>query len=392
MDIILKNNLHFRTLQEKLTPHLNHLTAPMQDELNYAIEKDLPKCDGEWVAIKPYHSILRLVSRISARIFLGQPLCRDERWLEISTEFTENVFVSLVILRLFPRFLHGLISYFIPSTWICCNYIRQAKRLLVPDIRRRQIAMAAGEKSEEDMNLLNWMLEIATPRESNPSELAHLEVVMSLASIHTSQMNAVHVLYDLAEHPEYIKEIRQEIEDVIAEDGKWSKWKKASFYKLKKLDSFMRESQRHNPPTLLSYHRVMLSDYVLQDGTILPRGAHIAMPVNSIQNGITPNSEAFDPMRYYRLRQQEGQAHLHQFATTEKDVLNFGHGKYSCPGRFFAALEIKNILVRLIMDYDWKLPEGQGRPANLHAHEFIFPNQNGLLYMKQRPKEQRLQL
>ena len=43
-----------------------------------------------WVAIKPYHTILRLVARISARIFLGQPLCRNEQWLEISTEFTEN--------------------------------------------------------------------------------------------------------------------------------------------------------------------------------------------------------------------------------------------------------------------------------------------------------------
>lgn len=160
MDIILKNNLHFRTLQEKLTPNLNHLTAPMQDELNYAIVKDLPECDGEWVAIKPYYSILRLVSRISARIFLGKPLCRDERWLEISTEFTENVFVPLVVLRLFPRFLHGALSYFMPSTWICCNYIRQAKKLLVPDIKRRQAAMAAGEKSDNDMNLLNWMLEL----------------------------------------------------------------------------------------------------------------------------------------------------------------------------------------------------------------------------------------
>jgi len=45
---------------------------------------------GEWRTIKPYPSILRLVARISARVFLGLPLCRDEKWLEISTEFTEN--------------------------------------------------------------------------------------------------------------------------------------------------------------------------------------------------------------------------------------------------------------------------------------------------------------
>jgi cytochrome P450 len=247
-------------------------------------------------------------------------------------------------------------------------------------------------KDAKDMNLLNWMLEIASPQESKPSDLAHLEVVMSLASIHTSQMNAVHVLYDLAAHPQYVQELRDEIKEVLTEDGNWMQWKKASFYKLKKLDSFMRESQRLNPPSLLSYHRVMLDDHVLQDGTHLPKGAHIAMPVNAIQNGSTPNPEVFDPMRYYRLRQQEGEAHLHQFATTETNVLNFGHGKWACPGRFFAALEIKNILVRLIMDYDWKLEDGQGRPDNLKAHEFIFPNPDGLLYMKARPKSERLEL
>lgn len=46
MNIILKNNLHFRTLQEKLTPNLNKLTRPMQDELDYACVRDLPQCEG----------------------------------------------------------------------------------------------------------------------------------------------------------------------------------------------------------------------------------------------------------------------------------------------------------------------------------------------------------
>lgn len=45
---------------------------------------------GAWVTVRPYHLILKLVARISARIFLGYPLCRNEQWLEISTEFTEN--------------------------------------------------------------------------------------------------------------------------------------------------------------------------------------------------------------------------------------------------------------------------------------------------------------
>lgn len=305
------------------------------------------------------------------------------------------VFVSLVVLRLFPRSLHGLLSWLLPSAYVGKNYIKRAKKLLVPEISRRQAARREGkDMSDNNMNLLNWMIELGEEHESKPSDLAHLEVVLSLASIHTSQMNAVHVLYDLAALPGYIEELRSEIRDVLAEDGPWMQWTKTSFSKLKKLDSFMRESQRWNPPSLLSYHRVMMQNYVLKDGTLLPRGSHIAMAVNSIQNNpkVTPNPEIFDPLRYYKLRGREGEAHLHQFATTEPEILNFGHGKYACPGRFFAALEIKNILVRLIMDYDWKLPGDEGRPKNITAHEFIFPNEKTIIYTKRRPASERLDL
>ncbi|PTB66982.1 cytochrome P450 [Trichoderma citrinoviride] len=396
MHIILRSNLHFRTLQLKLTPNLNSLTRPMQEEVNFAVEKELTESEDEWVTIKPYHTILDFVARVSARIFLGKPLCRDPEWLEVSTQFTENVFVSLVFLRLFPMWTHGFLNWFMPSSYKGTAYVRKAKKLLVPEINRRRSLEAQGHvfAEEEKHNLLSWMMEIATPSESDASALAHLEVVMSLASIHTSQMNAVHCLYDLLAHPEFLEPIREEIRAVVAEAGPWMTWSKPQFSRLRRLDSFMRESQRFNPPTLLSMHRVMLHDAKLSDGTVLPRGAHISMPVNSIQNDpeVTPEPERFDGFRYYNLRQNEGQGHLHQFSTTQDRILNFGHGPNACPGRFFASLEIKIILVRLLMDYEFKLKHGNERPANLRAHEFIFPNPDAEILMRRRPAAERLPL
>jgi len=130
----------------------------------------------------------------------------------------------------------------------------------------------------------------------------------------------------------------------------------------------------------------MMQNYQLSDGTMLSKGAHVSMAVNAIQNDsdVTPNPEVFDGLRYYKLRQQDGEGHLHQFSTTQEKILNFGHGANSCPGRFFVSLKIKIILVRLIMDYDWKLPEGQGRSANLSAHEFVFPNPDAKIYVRER--------
>lgn len=154
----------------------------------------------------------------------------------------------------------------------------------------------------------------------------------------------------------------------------------------------MKESQRFNPPSLLSYHRIMVKSHTFNDGLVLPTGSHICMAVSAIQNdpAVTPSPEVFHGFRYYDLRQGEGQSHLHQFATTQNNSLNFGHGKYACPGRFFASLEIKIILVKLIMDYDFRLAGNSGRPKNLTAHEFIFPNPDANLLVKRRSKTERL--
>jgi len=289
--------------------------------------------------------------------------------------------------------MHPIASYCIPSNWRGWGYIESAKKLLVPEIKRRarQLSQekktATGRVDDSGSNLLSWMMECAEGPEKEPTHLAHLEIVVSLASIHTSQMNAVHVIYDLAAHPEYVPELREEILAAARADGGWNK---TSYARLRKLDSLLKESQRLNPPSVLSYHRVMTQAHVLSDGTKLGKGCHIAMAVNAIQNDpdVTPDPATFDAFRYEKLRQRPGESHLHQFATTESNMLNFGHGKNACPGRFFASLEIKIIVVKLIMNYDFRLVGGV-RPPNLTAHEFIFPNPKGRLLVKARPLAER---
>lgn len=63
-----------------------------------------------------------------------------------------------------------------------------------------------------------------------------------------------------------------------------------------------------------------------------------------------------------------------QFVTTNESNLMFGYGRHACPGRFFAANEIKLILARLILDYDIKLPNGETeRYKNMEIGRSIIP-------------------
>lgn len=59
-------------------------------------------------------------------------------------------------------------------------------------------------------------------------------------------MTLSNVLYDLAAHPEYIAVLREEVERISAEEPD-GKIRKKTMPKLRKLDSFIKESQRVNP-------------------------------------------------------------------------------------------------------------------------------------------------
>lgn len=56
-------------------------------------------------------------------------------------------------------------------------------------------------------------------------------------------------VFDLVARPEYIEPLREEVKRVRAEDGSLL-WTKASIAKLRKMDSFIKESQRFQPAGL----------------------------------------------------------------------------------------------------------------------------------------------
>ena len=61
--------------------------------------------------------------------------------------------------------------------------------------------------------------------------------------------------------------------------------------------------------------------------------------------------------------------------STSPTNLAFGYGSSSCPGRYFAAVQLKLLFIRLLLDYDISFPEGQtARPENFFVDERIVPD------------------
>ena len=70
-------------------------------------------------------------------------------------------------------------------------------------------------------------------------------------------MALTYALFDLAAHPEWQEILREEIHIVLQEDGnEHGMLTRKSVPKLRKLDSFIKESQRVSPPFLSMYKQI----------------------------------------------------------------------------------------------------------------------------------------
>lgn len=66
----------------------------------------------------------------------------------------------------------------------------------------------------------------------------------TLPNMRTKNWNFTHAIYNLAAYPEYLEPLREEIQSVMLEEGIWTKKR---VMKMRKLDSFIRESMRLHP-------------------------------------------------------------------------------------------------------------------------------------------------
>ncbi|KAJ4003989.1 hypothetical protein NW752_010926 [Fusarium irregulare] len=336
-----------------LTRALAKLNGPLSEEASLTLHDVLGE-STEWHEFQPQHEIIRIVSRMSSRVFMGEELCRDEGWLKASSDYTLQWFLAGEELRCYPRWLRSYIHWFLPSCQAVRGKLDKARAFLQPYIDRRRAAkeeaMREGKTIPFD-DSIEWF-EKEYPGKADP---ARDQIGLSLVAIHTTTDLLSETLFNIALHPELFAPLREEIIGALRAEG----MKKTSLYNMKLLDSVIKESQRLRPVLLGVFRRTALSDITLPNGDVIKKGTKIVCDTTHQWNtDYYQDALTFDAYRFARMRDTPGQDKQAHLVSTSRDMLGFGHGVHSCPGRFFAANEIKVALCHMLLKYDWKLPEG----------------------------------
>ncbi|TBU22273.1 cytochrome P450 [Dichomitus squalens] len=381
---------HVVVVKEKLQNRLLPNVMPsLIEEVPPTVQKYLPVTDHEWTSVDVLAAALKVVARTSNRVFVGSSLCLNEEYNDISVQFAVEIVKAGTVLFLFPDILKPIAA---PIVSKVRRTTERALRHLRPIIQERRTAMQelGTDWSDKPDDVLQWIMDKAVAKQESDADIVERLLLLNLAAIHTSSSSIAHVLYHLAEQPELLGPLREEIESSIDAEG----WTMSSFARMWKLDSLLRESQRYNGFTLASMMRIAMKDIVLANGMFIPKGTLLGAAAHPTHydNGHLANAEIFDPFRFARLREannSEGSARL-QFASTSPEYIAFGHGQLACPGRHFAANQLKAVLSYIILNYDFKLTDTESccprpqRPPNVYVSLAVLPPIGGTIQLRKR--------
>ncbi|KAI1332107.1 cytochrome P450 [Xylariaceae sp. FL0255] len=381
-------------IKTKATRNLARMVPDLKDELEYVLSSEFPTSE-DWKPIKLQPFMVRTVSRLSGRAFVGPTLCRSEEWMNVSINFAITAFIAVVKLQFFSPWMRPMAQFLVGELRTIRKDLAKAQKMLQPTIEDRLAKAEQSTDYEKPDDFIQWLSDALPDNEKRNYYIqAKVQLLLSASSIHTTSNLTTDCIYDLAVHQDMQEVLREEALEAFGTDG--SGWEeKDSIPKLKKMDSFIKESQRLSGNTT-SFIRKVMKSIDLSDGTHLPTGTNILAPLSGValDERYFPEPEIFDGLRFWRLcqqreaasseslpqlasppssrssspsRQQQEQANAngnvpYHFTSIGDTNMDFGLGRHACPGRFFAAHEIKLILAYLLLHYEIKLPDGAKRP------------------------------
>lgn len=285
-------------------------------------------------------------------------------------------------------------------------------------------------KYEEPNDFLTWqirdVLRRGDPSEQTPEMISHRVLIVNFAAIHTSTFTVTNTLIDLFSAPPekgYLEGIREEAQRILNEyNGVWTK---PGLAKMIRVDSAIRESMRLSGFSSRGLVRKVVSDegVTLEDGLHLNKGTNIGLSAYSVHHDETifEDPMTYDAFRFSRPREDFATSHdmpigdltadeekplangtaaatergenltevlKHKnlsMASTGETFLAFGHGRHACPGRFFAANELKLLIAYMVLSYDIKpLPV---RPRNIWFGDTVLPPMKATVQVRRRKTE-----
>lgn len=226
-----------------LNRNLGSLATGIFNEAILALDaKAIPK---NWTTLPAYETLCSVVTQVNAFALVGPSLCRNPEWIQLSMQAVITVIGTAMSIRATysPRW-RWLARWQSDAPKQVREIRAKATALLEPIYKERVDALKTKQDASTFRDAVNWLVRLKGG-DKPLDKIVDNQLFLSIASVHTSSAVLTSILFDLFTHAESHDEILAEVREVLAEcDGQWSMQQVA---KMRKLDSFMKESFRLHP-------------------------------------------------------------------------------------------------------------------------------------------------
>ncbi|GES85599.1 cytochrome P450 [Rhizophagus clarus] len=279
-------------------------------------------------------------------------------------------------------FIHQKLHDFVATLPIRFGYnpVRYHRRIAMKRLRpvvekRLRERKKLGDNYKSYNDLLDFYMDQPNFDYSKPYNF-HYHVdnlfIMVFASIHTTSRTAAVALYDMAARPELVEELYEEAVKVDKERN--GQLTVADVKKMIKLDSFVKETLRHNDNITALPHYVKPESFTFSSGLTIPKGRKIITYIEDVlmsKENYGEDAEEFKPFRFV---DQDSPA-----TKVERSYIIFGGGRHACPGRFFAINETKLFLHKFILRYKVTTQSGKVEDK-FRIGPFALPSRKALVF------------
>lgn len=316
---ILHDPYHEHVIHKALARNLNALIPELFDEVRHDVDEAFGSDTDNWKSINVWKTLLAVIPKLTNRMMVGLPLCRNPEFLANMVNVTVDIVRNGMMLGIVPKPVRFLIG---PLLGQQNNYhYRKTAKLSLPlikqrlhDIERKDSNDPEYKDWQEPNDYVTWTIRIAqsenNAKELDPVQITKRLVPINFASLHTTALTAHNVLFDI-----FSTDPKDGVVEALREEALriWNeydhKWTKEGLSQMLRLDSAIRESMRLSAFAKVFSHRKVIAPEGItneKEGWHAPYGTLIGCPIWGIQHDpdTFQDPNKFDAFRFSREREE----------------------------------------------------------------------------------------
>ncbi|RGB42164.1 cytochrome P450 [Rhizophagus diaphanus] len=372
---------HVKTAREQVSGKLDINIEIAQKYLLKGIEKLIGDCNEPKVFYKTWNLINCIIALPIANILVGEEAASHEDLVkslgDLAFDMSPLIIIPPILFFIHKKLHEIAITLPLKFGW---NPISRHRNVVMNRLRpvvekRLKERNELGNFYKPYNDLWEYYMNLPNFDNTKPNNLhCHVDNLLAItfASISTTSRAAVDALNDLAGRPELLNELYEEA--LIIDKECNGSITVPEIQKMVKLDSFVKESLRHNDNILALPHYMISKSYTFSNGFTIPEGRKImlySIDMLKAKEYFGDDAEEFKPFRFLNRNSPA--------TKVDRSYIVFGGGKHACPGRFFAISETKLFLHKIILKYKVSTENGKIEDK-VFVGPFTSPSQVGLVF------------